>query len=981
MSRKRRRIDGGGGGVDDDDDDDIEEVDMNIQPVGEGGGGGALDPNQIYDQDVIRLRQQGQVKNQWKELAELIQLPPIIECEAKCKSVNGDHIDYQVHIEEGLCYPCPLIFHEPGVILMDGKFEIVDPETMTRQCIIFGDQQDVKDFYNHFQLNVIESIRDREIYRHCCILLGIRKLLIDASNMFKGQIDRREHIGSLESVEQYFDMIEYFNKPFKSLDDQSVMQGGDLLVKQLIISFNNYFRFPSSYWHADLELVNDIWNRIIEGNKVCKFDPASFDELRQRYSCIVNGMRTTFVAFVHQLNPPTISMELSDPTHERYQALDLVSSLIIAHRGVITDVSIENEIKLAFPIRSKITKEDTYTFTEDFSISQALSYLHADKSSRMLYAMHGRFINLTLASSHETSQVPLMPQDVFRGQRFISFHNGLFCCQSAIFYYFPRCLDPRIPPSYRFTTSYLETNSKCRIRALKHIPIKLEYYNIMTFLFKTAWARDQNPSFAAQKRNIETEATSTNLFDIDEKEVFPPKNTQKYQEMMDWVDNIWKHFHTHMFNADFLAKLDPIDYKVYTLQKIFADQRLPMNVYRHIYEVFGRCLAGIMCDHTRDKSFSQQFMEKITGAEIRDNLQYATSIEGVAGTGKSSILEILGYYVDSNWIGNMADTERPIESHGTMAKGVFVQASDLVEGRLPISAAELKKAISLEEIVLHRLRQSSLKFVYVAHFLLAMNIPLPWPDNLGDMTRRFTQIKFAHRLSKRDMTIIPGDRRGLFDIFKEYDRGVIPVLSAVAHLRRLINVGGNTFYNAQHPLFQPPQYLIHTKDSYESRQNSLRAFVNIQERKGLYSSSVEYRDWSVHLSDIVADYKKFCEEEQYKELPTDKIHSMMVHDFGLTMKGQGDGIKLYGVRYKDKSLKPDETKDDDPNWSQNQADDDVVDDDDQQGLARSMQQAKVQEQLTVEVQPAAEQPAAQQQQQQQSSGGFVADDEMGLEFQ
>jgi hypothetical protein len=460
-------------------------------------------------------------------------------------------------------------------------------------------------------------------------------------------------------------------------------------------------------------------------------------------------------------------------------------------------------------------------------------------------------------------------------------------------YYHKNKLPPQIPDNWRHYSHHLKEINDGHIRAMKYLEQPIDYYGVMTDMLAAVWVRKYSP--AARKRHKGSERDDVK---VDHGSEWLVANNEVQAE---WIKDRWEHFDEWIHDPDFLALIDPLDVQMRSIQKIYQDQMIPRNAYRAALCSFGRCLSGIVNKQTRAISASHRLLDEGVGRKVNDRLEYATVKEGTAGTGKSTLLDKIETYFDEELIGRLSDNRRPIDPYGTIRGKAVVIASDMQkEEKTPVPGGDLKKMVSNEAVVNHRLHQDSVIVRFLQHVIFAMNESLPYKDNKGDIGRRFEQYIFQHRISSKNTQFSAQDQRSLDEVFEEEDIGRFPVVCVLAHKRRLINVGNRPLYRSNKEGFEVPAYLLATQAEYGRMQNSFRAFILSLEMKDEVSMERDDSKMAVERATVMEEYKNYCDRWKCPVMDEKVIDRYCMSTFGLRIGGVP--VMLIGIRYKEYSV-------------------------------------------------------------------------------
>ena len=685
--------------------------------------------------------------------------------------------------------------------------------------------------------------------------------------------------------------------PFSSLDISETEK------YTLIDVFNNYLRFPprlSKNFNIVLERVEKTFD---EAYSYHRFPDDVVTQVKTDIVKMKNLMMQIIAARKVIHNPCPTIYNREDPDHPRHMALSVIQTILVANEVVIVDNETMSSVGFAVPIRGK-DGHNTYTYTESMSLHNVLRILEVDQVVAEKYVLHKTFINETLSINNSNSDIPLIPNTFVDDMRYISWKNGLLCCRTSIFYYHREHLPEEMPDNWKHFSDSLPRINNGKIRAIKFINKSCDYYQVLVTMLRGVYNR-KNPQVQEFYDSNENEcADYTHGNDT--------LNEGDEEAQADFVRDKLEHFDEWIHDPNFLAELEPLDVQLSSIQKIYQDQSLPRGAYRIWLETCGRCTAGVIGKSSRSTSGAHKVIEESLGKEIEDRLEYATVIEGTAGTGKSTLLNFLQELFDPNLIGVVSDTCRPIDPYSTVRGKAVVVSSDMQnDEKVPVPTGDLKKMISNESLVNHRLHKDS-KIVHInQHVLFIMNAPLPYADTKGDIERRFAQTKMRKQVGKHNQYFSTSDQRTLTEVFYSEDLNRFPVVASFAHKRRLLNVGNRAFYRAAHPKFMVPKYILGTQAEYCRMQNSFRGFILGLECDRHVSFDNKYAEYSVDRSIVHEEYKNYCEEYKCPLKDSTFIDRYMTSTFGCSISG--NPMRYFGIKYKDCSMAPGENGDDEEN--------------------------------------------------------------------
>ena len=132
-----------------------------------------------------------------------------------------------------------------------------------------------------------------------------------------------------------------------------------------------------------------------------------------------------------------------------------------------------------------------------------------------------------------------------------------------------------------------------------------------------------------------------------------------------------------------------------------------------------------------------------------DDWQVSLFIRGVAGSGKSSILNVMKLIYEADDIGQlMSDGQKDFSDEHLYDKNI-VMAPD-IDKRCNMSATRVNSMISGETLSVNRKHKTALNIRWTAPMVIASNSQPPWDDVAGNLTRRFVIMKFNNSIRHTD---------------------------------------------------------------------------------------------------------------------------------------------------------------------------------------------------------------------------------------
>lgn len=788
--------------------------------------------------------------------------------------VNGGGIlDIRPHEDdEDNIYPCPLMFSRSDTTFMKGML-VADPEWICTELTTFTENDNACECIigQIFNMSEDESPLRRKLIGSFFRNVAIYRLVVESEHLISP-----DELVDHDVVKGFLDMIELTLVPFSDIDDGTISVEN---YKQLNFVFYTWFTSTTNFSSTMKSVISNVGGIIQTGTQCGDYDSSISRQLGDRLMRIGNSMDVKKESFVRFLTPTTNIFQREGIQYEKKDhALKVIQTALCGMGTIVTNSDTPSHITFALPIR--VNNLPTYTYTKGMSLPELLRESKADPNISRFYADCTTFINMVLSANHRKSPVPYVPDEFINGMRYVSWKNGIFCVRTCIMYYHNKVLcPPQLRRLWKHYTSELNTINDGQPRAMKYIDKNLDYYNTVTTMLQGVYLRRTKPEVVRKRIDTEEKCIhQTHGGDTDDGSV----------EQKEFVEQMWSTFDDWVHDADFLAEIDPIDVNFTSLQKIMQNQEYPRNVYRHLLEAFGRSLCGVVGNETREVSGSQRYIEEKIGRLLSDRMEFASVFEGSAGTGKSTLLNMLQVYFSEHLIGHVSDEARPIDHHGTTRnKGVVIAADMQVKkDSMPISGGEIKKIVSNEAIVNNILNKMSKIIKYLVHVILAMNYTLPYKDKEGDIYRRFVRLINTKRVGNVKMGFDDGDNRTPGERFEEDDivRGI--TIFSFAHKRALLNVGNKPFYKREHPAFPIPKYLLKTQSDYLRKENSFRAFLIENENSGAIKFGVEYDNTRTNFANMIENYKLYYDHHKCTVVDNDSIIEQLKNSFGCVIGGE-----------------------------------------------------------------------------------------------
>jgi hypothetical protein len=787
------------------------------------------------------------------------QKPHAQPCNGNCLVA---HMDINFHKEDHQIVPCPLYFQTYPIY--DLNFEPVDSNAIVNKiCDAWDDQHKL------LFTTLLEGVGDihanantPERRKQICHLFQT----IGAFEVFRNMPINAEEIG-LKTVEMntmlsFLTSLRFIAKPM-SAESLQLPPGLRCVITNtcysiLYQSSNNFINNISTILClSETVLMNSVKQGLITEDQVrnCK-------DIINQCRCAI---QVTERAISQIQDPPDLNIDLENGELNRDLMIDYIINYLASKGVVITDTETPTKALVALK-RYEPNGVFNYTYTQPMTVGEALVNLKVDKPVSRIYAKQIENISKELHTFHEQSCIPRSPDDFVSKMRYIAFPNGLFCCITGIFYYHRAAFDNRMPANWSHFSENLEKLNGCKIRAMNYMKHPMRYYDLLSLLIGGEFIRTKFPQQKRKRDLCEEEMIdqyhgndtvfNSDVFDDPTIEL----SDEQKEEQKKYIQTRLATFNTWMFDKDYLKLLDTLDIRCRAPQKVFGDQHIPRNAYRRWLSAHGRCLSGVIGRETREKNGAQKYMESIVQKPIDDALEYAACFIGVAGCGKSSILNMLQRYFTPTLIGQISDTLRNIDHFSTIRDKAVCLASDYhSDAKNPsIPTGDLKKAISTEAVVHNRLFQVSKIIYFLSMFVFASNNPLPFHESNGDISRRLFQFFMRRKVAPDQRKFAQGDDRNVMQVFDAEDTDSYAFASVWEHKRILLNVGNSCVYEPCDPTFIIPKFLKDTQLDFIRANCSLTAFLlSLGKRFGWGHANL---GCSVEREKFMDMYREYCEK-------------------------------------------------------------------------------------------------------------------------
>lgn len=180
--------------------------------------------------------------------------------------------------------------------------------------------------------------------------------------------------------------------------------------------------------------------------------------------------------------------------------------------------------------------------------------------------------------------------------------------------------------------------------------------------------------------------------------------------------------------TDDLLTTDPFSISTPLFEKILLDQSLDECARRWIYILCGRLLHDV---------------------GTLDDWQVTLYIRGVAGSGKSTILKVVGMLYEADDIGYLMSDGQTTFSDEHLYDKFIVAAMDMDKKTL-FSATRINSMTSGEKLSVNRKFKTALNIKWKPPMVMASNAQPPWEDVAGNLVRRFVIFLFNNPVRNSD---------------------------------------------------------------------------------------------------------------------------------------------------------------------------------------------------------------------------------------
>jgi hypothetical protein len=278
------------------------------------------------------------------------------------------------------------------------------------------------------------------------------------------------------------------------------------------------------------------------------------------------------------------------------------------------------------------------------------------------------------------------------------------------------------------------------------------------------------------------------------------------------------------------------DIETPTFEGLLVHQQYPWEVRRWMYVMIGRMLYAV---------------------GDRDSWQTATMLKGAAGTGKSTILNVIRLFFADADIGVLSNNiEKKFGLEGLADKLAVICFE--VKASFGLDQAELQAMISGERIQVARKGKSQLAIDWKSHLFFAGNELASWVDAAGSMARRFIMFEFDHLIQVTDTSL---DKKLRLEM---------PALLLKCNLAYLAAVDSMQMEDISLSLASPgvlPSYFAKTQARMLGNINTLVHFLEFGDTLSFPAPDApdaQRQNYFMPLKAFKSLYSAFCEQQMIK---------------------------------------------------------------------------------------------------------------------
>lgn len=226
-----------------------------------------------------------------------------------------------------------------------------------------------------------------------------------------------------------------------------------------------------------------------------------------------------------------------------------------------------------------------------------------------------------------------------------------------------------------------------------------------------------------------------------------------------------------------------------------------------------------------------------------DNWQILPYLLGLAGTGKSTILEILNMIYekeDIGYLGNNVEKQFPLQA----IEDKFIFLSSELRDWSNMDQATIQQMISGENVSVSKKFKTATAKRWKIPGIIASNKEMTFQDSGGSISRRFVVFRFSKKVIEKDL--------GLLQKLKEEIPEII-IKCNKAYLEAVKIVNNRDIWTVM------PRYFINTKESFSQDLDPIKSFIF----GGRYAFD-QSDECFIRDTDFKEQYRTYCRQNGIK---------------------------------------------------------------------------------------------------------------------
>ncbi len=321
------------------------------------------------------------------------------------------------------------------------------------------------------------------------------------------------------------------------------------------------------------------------------------------------------------------------------------------------------------------------------------------------------------------------------------------------------------------------------------------------------------------------------VYDSDVDIFYPYEDDSKWPNKISDIpiDTISSHFIDSIFDYHKYAieeqqKNDPLDIVTENCDTILKSQNFEDDVCRWSYASIGRMIFPV---------------------GSKDNWQYLPLYKGQAGTGKSSLLKIATNFFSMEDVGIlMSEGQQTFSVEHLYDKYMFICYD--IDKKLTLSQTRWNQMVSGETMSIERKFKQPIQIQWSATGAFAGNTYPPWPDNKGNVSRRFLIFDFDQVVNNTDP--------GLYDRCMNIDFPAFLKKCVSCYHYQLRLYGKRGIWDSG----VLPTYFHSNKEELQNQTNPMRQFIQSD-------TCILGQDQNCTFQDFRANYMNFLKEIRCKD--------------------------------------------------------------------------------------------------------------------